>query len=219
MMNLKTNKSLFITFEGGEGCGKSTQIKRLVDYFISSSSIKFIQTREPGGCPSAEILRELIVKSQANDWQPLTELLLLLGSRIEHLKNVIQPALQNGIHVICDRFSDSTFAYQGYAREMNLELIHSLHQLLKIDIKPDRTYFLDIKPEIGLKRSKNRLKQSSSKEDRFEDLDLDFHHKIYNGFHKIIEQDPQRFCVIDASLSENQVHAIIVEDIKRTWGC
>lgn len=219
MTHSTQDKGFFITFEGGEGCGKSTQIKRLVDYLTTSSSLKFIQTREPGGCPSAEILRDLIVKSQENEWQPFTELLLLLGSRIEHLKNIIQPSLLNGIHVICDRFSDSTYAYQGYARGMAIDLIHSLHQQLKIDIKPDRTYFLDIQPEIGLKRSKRRLEQSSSKEDRFEDLDLDFHHKIYKGFHKIIGQDPKRFCVVDASLSEDQVHAIIIEDIKKTWGC
>lgn len=214
MNSLNQNKAFFITFEGGEGSGKSTQIKKLV-HFLKGSSLQVLQTREPGGCESAEILRDLIVKSQNVEWHDSTELLLILASRLEHLSKMILPSLEQNISIICDRFSDSTYAYQGYARGMDLGLIKSLHQMLQIDIKPDRTYFLDIQPEIGLQRSKKRLSDGDSSEHRFEDLDLEFHMKIYNGFHELANQEPHRFFIIDATLSEEEIHDMIKEDIKK----
>lgn len=214
MNSLNQNRALFITFEGGEGSGKSTQINKLV-HFLENSSIQFLQTREPGGCESAEILRDLIVKSQKIEWHHSTELLLILGARLEHLSKVILPSLEQNMAVICDRFSDSTYAYQGYARGMNLELIKSFQQMLQIDIKPDRTYLLDIQPEIGLQRSKKRLVAGASSEHRFEDIGIEFHQKIYTGFHELAKQEPNRFCIIDATLSADEVHDIIIEDIKK----
>lgn len=213
-MTLIDGKGFFITFEGGEGSGKSTQIEKLV-HFLKQSSLQVIKTREPGGCESAEILRDLIVKSQKVEWHYSTELLLILASRLEHLSKVILPSLEQNISVVCDRFSDSTYAYQGYARGMNLDFIKSLHQMLQIDIKPYRTYLLDIQPEIGLQRSKKRLIDGASSEHRFEDLDLEFHYKIYKGFHELAKQEPKRFCIIDATLSPDDVHDIIKEDIKK----
>mgnify|MGYP001327371130 CR=1 FL=1 len=200
--------NLFITFEGGEGSGKSTQVSLLKDYF-DSQNINTIKTREPGGTPSAEILRDLLTRGKVDKWTAMSEALLMWAARYEHLDNVINPALKEGKNVICDRFYDSTYAYQGVAHNLGLNRMKKLKELIIGDIEPDLTFVLDIDPKIGLKRSLER----SNLENRFESFDMSFHNNIRNAFLSIAEQNKDRCVVIDASLSEQEIYRIIVSKI------
>ena len=192
---------LFITFEGGEGSGKTTQINRL-SQTLSQLGKKVITTREPGGTPEAERVRELIVQRDGGAWTPMAEILLLFAARIMHVEQIIRPALEEGKIVICDRFTDSTRAYQGYGHEMGLESIENLNTLTLGDFKPDLTFILDIDPEEGLKRSDRRLAaeqfQVKQREDRYEQLDIEFHKRLRQGFLDIAEKEPKRCHVIPA---------------------
>ena len=199
---------MFITFEGGEGSGKSTQVSLLKDYF-DSQNINTIKTREPGGTPSAEILRDLLTRGKVDKWTAMSEALLMWAARYEHLDNVINPALKEGKNVICDRFYDSTYAYQGVAHNLGLNRMKKLKELIIGDIEPDLTFVLDIDPKIGLKRSLER----SNLENRFESFDMSFHNNIRNAFLSIAEQNKDRCVVIDASLSEQEIYRIIVSKI------
>tara|TARA_Y100001935_G_C17278314_1_gene495991 strand:- start:664 stop:1293 length:630 start_codon:yes stop_codon:yes gene_type:complete len=200
--------NLFITFEGGEGSGKSTQVSLLKDYF-DNQNINTIKTREPGGTPSAEILRDLLTRGKVDKWTAMSEALLMWAARYEHLDNVINPALKEGKNVICDRFYDSTYAYQGVAHNLGLNRMKKLKELIIGDIEPDLTFVLDIDPKIGLKRSLER----SNLENRFESFDMSFHNNIRNAFLSIAEQNKDRCVVIDASLSEQEIYRIIVSKI------
>ena len=200
--------NLFITFEGGEGSGKSTQVSLLKDYF-DSQNINTIKTREPGGTPSAEMLRDLLTRGKVDKWTAMSEALLMWAARYEHLDNVINPALKEGKNVICDRFYDSTYAYQGVAHNLGLNRMKKLKELIIGDIEPDLTFVLDIDPKIGLKRSLER----SNLENRFESFDMSFHNNIRNAFLSIAEQNKDRCVVIDASLSEQEIYRIIVSKI------
>ncbi|MEC7381339.1 MAG: dTMP kinase [Pseudomonadota bacterium] len=202
--------NLFITFEGGDGSGKSTQVDILYNYFINLG-IDVVKTREPGGTPSAEILRDLLTKGDIKKWTPMSEALLMWASRFEHLTNFIRPALNSKKVVICDRFYDSTYAYQGVAHGLGLSNMIELKKLIIGDIEPTITFILDIDPEIGLKRTSNR----GDKENRFENYDLDFHNKIRQAFLKIADSEKERCIIINAELSEKEISKIIKNRIDK----
>jgi len=202
--------NLFITFEGGDGSGKSTQVDILYNYFINLG-IDVVKTREPGGTPSAEILRDLLTKGDIKKWTPMSEALLMWASRFEHLTNFIRPALNSKKVVICDRFYDSTYAYQGVAHGLGLSNMIELKKLIIGGIEPTITFILDIDPEIGLKRTSNR----GDKENRFENYDLDFHNKIRQAFLKIADSEKERCIIINAELSEKEISEIIKNRIDK----
>jgi dTMP kinase len=197
--------NLFITFEGGDGSGKSTQVNLLKDY-LDNLNFETIKTREPGGTPSAEILRDLLTTGEVEKWTPMSEALLMWASRYEHLIQVIEPALNSGKNVICDRFYDSTYAYQGVAHNLGIDKMEKLKKIIIGDIEPDVTFVLDIDPKVGLKRSLNR----SNQENRFESYNIDFHNKIRSAFLEIAKKNKNRCVVVDASLNEQEINNLII---------
>ena len=197
--------NLFITFEGGEGSGKSTQVNLLKDY-LDNLNFETIKTREPGGTPSAEILRDLLTTGEVEKWTPMSEALLMWASRYEHLIQVIEPALNSGKNVICDRFYDSTYAYQGVAHNLGIDKMEKLKKIIIGDIEPDVTFVLDIDPKVGLKRSLDRPNQ----ENRFESYNIDFHNKIRSAFLEIAKKNKNRCVVVDASLNEQEINNLII---------
>lgn len=188
----------FITFEGGEGGGKSTQVKTLADA-LKSAGIGVVTTREPGGAPAAEDIRELLVSGAVERWSPMAEVLLNYAAREMHVRQTVRPALERGDWVICDRFSDSTMAYQGYGGGVEPARIQAIHEAVLGDFKPDLTLILDLPTEEGLARAGKRLVEAKSAEDRFERMERDFHDRLRNGFLEIAKSDPLRCKVIDAS--------------------
>lgn len=197
--------NLFITFEGGDGSGKSTQVNLLKNY-LDNLNFETIKTREPGGTPSAEILRDLLTTGEVEKWTPMSEALLMWASRYEHLIQVIEPALNSGKNVICDRFYDSTYAYQGVAHNLGIDKMEKLKKIIIGDIEPDVTFVLDIDPKVGLKRSLDR----SNQENRFESYNIDFHNKIRSAFLEIAKKNKNRCVVVDASLNEQEINNLII---------
>ena len=197
--------NLFITFEGGDGSGKSTQVNLLKDY-LDNLNFETIKTREPGGTPSAEILRDLLTTGEVEKWTPMSEALLMWASRYEHLIQVIEPALNSGKNVICDRFYDSTYAYQGVAHNLGIDKMEKLKKIIIGNIEPDVTFVLDIDPKVGLKRSLDRPNQ----ENRFESYNIDFHNKIRSAFLEIAKKNKNRCVVVDASLNEQEINNLII---------
>lgn len=204
---------VFITFEGGEGSGKSTQISLLAEAF-AKAGIPCIKTREPGGVESAERIRELVVSGKVDAWDPLAETLLFYAARIEHLARLVTPALAEGKVVLCDRFSDSTLVYQGIGKGLSEEYIRMLHRMLLGNFKPDLTLVFDIDPQIGLKRAAGRR----GTETRFEGMDMEFHRKIRAGFASLVECEPQRCALIDASRDVTHVTAKIIAAVNAHLG-
>ncbi|MBY0280918.1 MAG: dTMP kinase [Alphaproteobacteria bacterium] len=205
---------MFITFEGGEGTGKSTQSKLLAER-LRNEGKDLIITREPGGSPGAELIRNLLVTGSADRWAPMSEALLMYAARADHWQNRIYPALQAGKSVICDRFADSSVAYQGYGRGLDRGFLETLYNRIMGAQKPTRTYVFDLDPKVGLERSNLRLKQSDHAyvEGRFESLDLEFHQHVREGFLKIAAAEPKRCMVIDASLPLDEIHELIWQDV------
>ena len=195
---------VLITLEGGEGAGKSTQLK-LLKRFLVDTSIDVIVTREPGGVPSAENIRDLLVKGQTDKWDSLTETLLHFAARQEHVSKLIEPALKAGKWVLCDRFADSTTAYQGFAQNIDLDLISNLYNLIIGDLQPNLTIILDLPAEVGLERAKERGLGGT----RYERMGIEFHRRLRGGFLSIAEDNPERCIVINA----NQSIEIISKDI------
>lgn len=199
------NKGLFITFEGGEGTGKSTQI-RLAAEFIRNLGRDVVQTREPGGSPSAEEIRHLLVTGHSDRWSPLAETLLFYAARVEHWRQVIKPALQAGKVVLCDRFADSTMAYQVYAGGLPGQTLNAIHTASMNGIEPDLTIILDLAVTEGLKRAQAR----NDVENRFESKGPQFHENLRQGFLTIARQNPARCRVVDASQSVETVHKSVI---------
>lgn len=199
-------KGYFASFEGGEGAGKSSQIRRTTEW-LRRLGHDVYQTREPGGSPSAEVLRDLVVKGDADRWLPMTELLLFTAARYEHLNRFVLPRLADGAIVLSDRFLDSTIAYQGLGKNLPIDLIDGLHAQINGNVHPDLTVVLDIDPEIGVKRSLDR--QGPGGETRFEGLDLSFHQRVRACFLERAQLYPARYAVIDASRSPDEVFADI----------
>ena len=193
----------FITFEGGEGSGKSTQIKILQNKLKRKYNV--IITREPGGTKEAEIIRDLLVKGNLNKWSGMTEVLLNFTARKDHVDKIIIPNLKKNVWVLCDRFSDSTLAYQGYGRNVSMELIGNLTKSLINNLQPKVTFLFDIDPKIGLRRSKKR----NNNELRYENMPLSYHKKIRNAYLNIAKKNKKRIKIIDASLDEDSISEII----------
>jgi len=191
----------FITIEGGEGAGKSTQLDLLVRA-LERAGIAAQRTREPGGSEGAEAIRRLLLEGADERWDAIAETLLFYAARREHVTRLIQPALNRGIWVVCDRFADSTIAYQGYGRGLPMAELQALHRFALGDFAPDLTLILDLPVAEGLARVAKR----SGGADRFERLDTAFHERLRQGFQQIAATDPQRCVVIDASGDVDNVH-------------
>ena len=212
---------LFISFEGGEGSGKTTQINKLAA-FLTQQGHRVVTTREPGGTEEGDKLRNLLVQRDGGDWGAMAEALLLYAARHIHAEQIIRPALAEGKVVISDRFADSTTAYQGYGRGLDLKKIKSINDTVLDGLRPDLTIILDIDPEIGLPRSERRLASeklgADQSEDKFERLDLDFHEKMRQGFLSIAKQEPDRCRVLDATLEIEELGGLIQDIVKEKLG-
>ncbi len=187
----------FITLEGGEGAGKSTQARRLAAA-LRGAGLDIIETREPGGSPGAEEIRRLLTAGEPARWSPMAETLLHFAARADHVRRTIRPALAAGRWVCCDRFADSTMAYQGYGHGIDRDFIARLAGAVLGDLRPDLTLIFDLPVEQGLARAAAR----SGHEDRYEKMDRSFHEALRRGFLDIAGQDPQRCVVIDAGGDE-----------------
>ncbi len=203
----------FITFEGGEGSGKSTQIA-LLEKAFQNAGIECVKTREPGGSAGAEQIRDLLVNGDVDAWDADTETLLFYAARLDHVNKIIKPALKKKHTVLCDRFADSTMVYQGVGKQVPNDYIHALHKLTLVDFSPNLTLMFDIDPKIGLKRAADR----NGGEGRFESMDISFHQQVRQGFLKIAKTDPERCAVIDASLDIQTVHQSIITLVNKRLG-
>jgi dTMP kinase len=200
MSNLKTVPAQFITFEGGEGVGKSTNIE-YCRQLLEQQGVEVIVTREPGGTEIAEIIRDELLKKPHNErMSDVTELLLVFAARAQHIEALIKPALERGCWVLCDRFTDSTIAYQGYGRGLGLAIISQLKTIAQLGIEPNKTFLLDAPINVGMERAKAR-----GPADRFEAEQLDFFSRVRNGFLAIAKSSPSRVCVINAAQELPQV--------------
>ncbi len=197
-----SGRGKFITFEGGEGSGKSTQIRKLAER-LTRARQRAIVTREPGGSPGAEIMRHLVLSGMGKLLGPEAETLLFAAARDDHVRNVIQPALNQGTWVLCDRFSDSTRAYQGRLGQVEPGVLNAMQRVTIGDLKPDLTVILDIPVEVGLQRAAAR--RGSGAPDRFESEDLQFHQGLRDAYRQIAEDDPQRCVLIDANADADMV--------------
>lgn len=202
-------RNQFITFEGGEGSGKSTQINLLHNFLIEKGK-DVVSTREPGGTPSAEIIRDLLTKGDADRWSPATEALLMWAARSEHVEKLIKPSLDKGKWVLCDRFYHSTYAYQGVGHNLGIENMRIIKKIIIGEITPNLTFILDIDPVNGIGRTKNR----ASNEDRFEKMNLAFHNNLRKAFIQFAKKNPKRFIVIDAELSLEKISEIISSEVQ-----
>ena len=198
------NSGRFITLEGGEGAGKSTQIQYVRDYLMTRGK-DVVVTREPGGTSEGKEIRNLLVSGDKDKWSPLSETLLILADRAAHLERLIRPALAEGKYVVCDRFFDSTRAYQGVAGGLGLDVIHNLQKPVLGTTLPDVTLLLDIDPEKGLLRAQER-----GGELRFERKTLSYHRTLRNAFLDFAAQEPDRIFVIDADRDVEAVSADIL---------
>ena len=194
----------FITLEGGEGAGKSTQAKRLAAA-LAAHGVDCMVTREPGGSPGAEEIRKLLVEGAPGRWDPVTETLLLFAARADHIARKIKPTLAVGTWVISDRFTDSTYAYQGAGRGLDRETIRRIEAASTHAFRPELTLVLDLPPETGLARAAAR----NSSETRFEGFDLAFHAKLREAFRDIVQREPDRCVFVDATGTEDKVAELI----------
>ena len=201
--------SLFITFEGIEGCGKTTQISHLTSYFKKNQR-PFLLTREPGGTQVGEKIRQLLLSSDTIGIEPMAELFLYVAARIQHYRQVIAPARRDGKVVLCDRFADATTVYQGCGRGLDLAWIEEIHARALENIKPDLTFLLDLPVEVGLGRAWKRLEKDQTREDRFEKEALDFHRRIREGYLALARKEPHRILVLDGMKDERTLHREIV---------
>lgn len=199
----------FITLEGGEGAGKSTQISRLAA-LSRDLGFEVTTTREPGGSLGAEEIRSLVVNGDPGRWGPMTEALLHTAARRDHLERTVWPALEHGVWVICDRFFDSTVAYQGWGHGLGADAMWALQSVAFGDFRPDLTLILDIPVEIGLARADARR----GVETRYESMGRDFHQRLRDGYLKIAEAEPERCVVIDATRSVDEVAADIAAVVR-----
>ncbi|MHA1538508.1 MAG: dTMP kinase [Alphaproteobacteria bacterium] len=203
----------FITFEGGEGSGKSTQCRRLAQR-LADAGIEAIPTREPGGTPGGDDIRALLVEGEAGRWDAKSEALLHFAARREHVTRMIEPALAAGRWVVCDRFTDSSMAYQGYGHGLGADYIQALAELTIGDFRPELTLILDIDPQIGLKRAGRR----GGNETRYEAMEIEFHQRLRAGFLKIAEAEPGRCVVIAATGSEEQIAEAVWRAVREMKG-
>ena len=202
-MEPEKTRGLFITVEGLEGCGKSTNLK-FIESLLRNAGVNLCCTREPGGTPLAESLRALLLANREEPVDENAELLMVFAARAQHLNQVIVPSLESGQWVLCDRFTDATYAYQGAGRGLSTDVIASLEAMVQKGRQPDITFFLDLEVEQGLARAKAR-----GELDRFEREQISFFENVRKGYWQRIDQQPERFIVIDAGVSLEQVQAQI----------
>ena len=207
-------KGKFITFEGIEGCGKTSQAKLLVRYF-EEKGYCVLMTREPGGTAISEAVREILLSTDFSNMHPHTEVLLYLASRAQHVYEVIKPALEDGKIIICDRFSDSTFVYQCLVRGMDMHLIKAINRFATEKISPHMTFVLDVAPEEGLSRAKSRNQKNMRGEDRMERETMDFHQKVREGYLKWAAEYPNRIFVVPSDREKEEVHEEIVGIVEK----
>lgn len=198
-------RGIFITLEGGEGSGKSTQVRALSEVLGKQMGLDVATTREPGGTPEAEKVRNLLVRNDGGAWAPEAEVLLLFAARQMHVRDMIRPALAEGKIVICDRFTDSTRAYQCYGHGVDEDLVDELDQLVLGGFRPDLTFILDLSVEEGLARAQKRIADDGLGEDRFERLGKEFHSRLQWGFIEIAKNNPERCVIIDAAKPEEEI--------------
>ena len=203
------SRGRFITIEGGEGAGKTTQVGLLVAA-LERARIPARATREPGGSPGGEAIRQLLLEGDGDRWDAVGEALLLVAARRDHVARLIAPSLAQGIWVVSDRFADSTLAYQGYGRGLALEDLATLHRFALGCFAPDLTVILDLPAEIGLSRAAAR----ASGDDRFERLDQAFHERLREGFRTIAAKDSARCVVIDGSSDPQTVHRAVLDAVE-----
>lgn len=194
---------LFITFEGTDGSGKTTQIK-LLESYMTGLGHEVLLSREPGGTLVSEKIRDLVLDPENKEIVPLTEMILYAASRAQHVAQVIEPAIDQGKIVICDRYVDSSYAYQGCGRGVDLKIVADVNRVAINGVVPDITFFLDIDPEVALKR-----RISSTGADRIEQEKLEFHKNVYEGYKKMAILYPERIKTIDASLSVDEIFSQI----------
>ena len=204
----------FITFEGGEGCGKSTQVKRL-EAFLRGEGYEVLLTREPGGTRLAELVRSLLKDEYEDPPCDRSELLLFLAARAQLVRNVIRPALERGVWVVSDRFSDSTFAYQGYGRGLPLEFLKVANDFACEGLQSDLTILLDVPPEVACERMRRREAATNTAADRIELAGDAFHARLREGFHSLAAANPERIAVVDASGSPDEVWSEVCSQLKR----
>jgi dTMP kinase len=205
---------LFITLEGIEGCGKSTQARRLADR-LRGLKIPVTLTLEPGGTRIGQDIRGILLNTGNLGLSPLAELLLYAADRAQHISEVIRPSLSNGKWVISDRFFDATLAYQGYGRNQDISLINDLNQRACLGISPDKTFLIDCPVEIGLERAFRRNRELNQEgQARFEREKVAFHESVRKGYLMIAGHEPERFIIIDGSLNEEDQEALIFEHIR-----
>jgi dTMP kinase len=210
----ESKRGRFITLEGGEGAGKSTQIRLLAEA-LRARGLEVVTTREPGGSPGAEAVRGLLVSGETGRWEPMTEALLHFAARRDHLVRTVWPALERGAWVVCDRFADSTMAYQGYGLGLGRAPIERLYSLAIGAFAPDLTLILDLAPEIGVDRARARQLQMGDAEDRYERMDISFHRRLRDGFLDIARREPARCAVIDANQTIEGVQVSVYEVVSR----
>ena len=200
------SKGLFITFEGGDGCGKTTQIN-LLDEYLRNKGFKTLLTREPGSKGLGIKLREILLNYDG-EVSPVAESFLFLADRAQHVDCIIKPALEAGVIVLCDRHTDSTVAYQGYGRGLDLEQIHRLNKIATSGLKPDLTIVLDVDVETSQQRV-------GAEKDRMESAGIEFFERVRNGFLEIAKQEPERVKVVDSTQSIEEIHKQILELVGR----
>jgi dTMP kinase len=201
----------FVSFEGGEGSGKSTQIKRLAER-LNAAKLRNVVTREPGGSVGAEIMRHLVLSGMGKLLGPDAETLLFAAARDDHVKTVIEPALAQGTWVLCDRFSDSTRAYQGKLGNVSPTVLNAMQRVTIGDLKPDLTFILDVPAEVGLKRAAHR--RGAGAPDRFESEDVRYHELLREAYRQIAAEDPRRCVVIDTTADPDVVAARIWTELR-----
>jgi dTMP kinase len=206
---MMTTKAKFITLEGGEGVGKTTNVPFIKDYLLSQN-IPVVVTREPGGTPLAEKIRDLLLHSNDEAVTSHAEILLMFAARAQHLNHVIKPALAQGQWVLCDRFTDATYAYQGGGRGMSLEAIQWLENFVQADLRPDLTLLLDVPVVTGMARAKNRAGQL----DRFESEQLEFFNRVRQVYLNQAQQYPERIKIIKADQALTDVQQAIIGALK-----
>ncbi len=203
----------FITFEGIEGCGKTTQMKLLAQH-LAEKGFPVVVTREPGGCPISMKIRDILLDAANSRMVPLAELLLYAAARAQHVAEVIKPALDAGKIVLCDRFTDATVAYQGYGRQLDQSLIGELNRLAAGNVRPGLTVLIDCEVETGLKRANDRIEASTgAREERFELESVQFHQRVREGYLRLAAAEPDRFIVIDGDRSVSEVETAITDSV------
>ena len=201
-------RGIFITFEGGDGSGKTSQINLLRQYFIEKGK-EVIITREPGGTQISETIRNIILDINNKEMSDLTEALLYAAARAQHVQEIIQPAIEAGKVIICDRFVDSSVVYQGYARNIGIEKITEINHIATNGLTPDKTFYLDLEASIGLSRKKNQTDL-----DRLEVEKLEFHERVIEGYRTLAKKYEDRIIKIDATLSVEEIHEIVVRNLR-----